>query len=257
MRIRWNNVKTGHKNKRTIIVAGSQAKATMSEPIKKLADEIVTHIKAIDDFWWEQNGVRLNVVEIRWLKTYLGKTLIAAREQGASELQAITEERDNLHNALKLYQLEANIKLRKAREQIANLKDELDLIKEASPIAPIIDRNVRLEKQVADLIVKVEELEAYKQDAEDNFRRVITDKRPHDEIHCSCVVDLRKHIDILTAQLEQIASKNTCSSYEHVGMGSGLTPKWIGCETFHSNDKNEYCLPCIARSTLEAQKEKP
>lgn len=51
--------------------------------------------------------------------------------------------------------------------------------------------------------------------------------------------------------LNKIASKSKCECWELVPMGSGRSPKWIGCEIHRSSCPNEWCLCCIAHDALK------
>jgi hypothetical protein len=50
-------------------------------------------------------------------------------------------------------------------------------------------------------------------------------------------------LEIIGPFLEKAAQHGKCNAYD---MG-----KFVGCETYHSSDPNEYCLPCEARAIAE------
>ena len=50
--------------------------------------------------------------------------------------------------------------------------------------------------------------------------------------------------------LEFIASKSTCACWEAPGMGSQQPSVWRGCEIYHRDDPEEWCLCCTARAAL-------
>ena len=60
--------------------------------------------------------------------------------------------------------------------------------------------------------------------------------------------------EILRGALEFIASKSYCECWEAPGMGSHQPYSWRGCEIYHSDDPEEYCLCCMARAALENTK---
>ena len=51
--------------------------------------------------------------------------------------------------------------------------------------------------------------------------------------------------------LSLIAAKSQCACWRNPGMGSGLSPVWIGCAAHQSGDPEEWCLTCIAAEALQ------
>lgn len=51
--------------------------------------------------------------------------------------------------------------------------------------------------------------------------------------------------------LERIVECGTCDRYTQVGMGSGLTPQFVGCAIYRKHEIDQWCLACEATALLQ------
>lgn len=51
--------------------------------------------------------------------------------------------------------------------------------------------------------------------------------------------------------LVRIAECGTCDRYTSVGMGSGITPQFVGCRTYRKHESDQWCLACEATALLQ------